>query len=58
MTEVVSTSHGQFRAQTQSRETATSSAEMAASNLEILGRIPESLSGRLIRNGPEPLGDA
>lgn len=58
MTEVVSTSHGKFRAQTQSRETATSSAEMAASNLEILGRIPESLSGRLIRNGPEPLGDS
>ncbi|AKL73665.1 lignostilbene-alpha,beta-dioxygenase-like enzyme [Actinobacteria bacterium IMCC26256] len=58
MTEVVSTSHGKLRAQTQSRETATSSAEMATSNLEILGRIPESLSGRLIRNGPEPLGDS
>lgn len=58
MTEVVSTSHGQFRAQTRSRDTPTSSAEMYASAPEILGRIPESLSGRLIRNGPEPLGNS
>ena len=58
MTEVVSTSHGQFRAQTKSRGYAPSRTELAASNLEILGRLPESLSGRLIRNGPEPLGAA
>lgn len=58
MTEVVSTSHGQFRSRSSRQVVVPSSAEMATSNLEILGRIPESLSGRLIRNGPEPLGDS